>query len=677
MHFQKSLAAGLLLAAPTLVHAVPTATTNSKLSLSGILSAIVSAFPQASAIEAAIYSDVNAAVSAFSAAGLALPTQTATTTAIYNTAIPATKTLVPLLSQTQTNGKSNWGTVLAPLLAQFVNGPLQNGWPWGTRTANNTNYYDANQIPITGVTRNYAFTISRQTIAPDGVQVPGMLINGQFPGPLIEANWGDWISVTVTNNLTDEGTSLHWHGFLQKGTPYYDGVPGVTQCPLAPGTSFTYTFRADLYGSSWYHSHYSAQYAAGLFGPMVVHGPTDNTLGYDVDLGPVMLNDWYHTDYYTLVKGTVSKNFVLAMSNNNLINGKMNYPCPATNTSTMTCTPNAGLSKFKFTSGKKHRLRLINSGAEAVQKFSIDGHTMTVIANDFVPVKPYTTNVITLGVGQRADVIVQASGKSTDAVWMRSQIAMPCSANDGVSPNALAAVYYESANQTAVPTTTSSVDPAALSVCSNDALNATQPFLPLTPPATPAVTQELNIIYTTNSTGFNVWEINNSSFRVNYNDPTLLEAKLGAKAYPVNENVYNFGSNSSIRLVIYNYFQYGPHPMHMHGHNFYVLATGTGMWDGHITQASNPIRRDTLLVDKAPAAGVPAYIVVQIDADNPGVWPFHCHIAWHVSGGLYVNILERPNDITESNMPMVMAQTCRDWSAYTGKNVVDQIDSGL
>ena len=61
-------------------------------------------------------------------------------------------------------------------------------------------------------------------------------------------------------------------------------------------------------------------------------------------------------------------------------------------------TPNAGLAKFKFQTGKKHRLRLINGGAEGIQRFTIDKHTMTVMANDFVPVQPYSTDVVTLGV---------------------------------------------------------------------------------------------------------------------------------------------------------------------------------------------------------------------------------------------------------------------------------------
>ena len=63
--------------------------------------------------------------------------------------------------------------------------------------------------------------------------------------------------------------------------------PAVQQCPIAPGASFTYQFRADLYGTSWYHSHYSGQYAGGLFGPMVIYGPKN--VPYDVDLGPIML----------------------------------------------------------------------------------------------------------------------------------------------------------------------------------------------------------------------------------------------------------------------------------------------------------------------------------------------------------------------------------------------------
>ena len=114
--------------------------------------------------------------------------------------------------------------------------------------------------------------------------------------------------------------------------------------------------------------------------------------------------------------------------------------------------PNAGLSKFNFQSGKTHLLRLINAGAEALQRLTIDGYEMTIIANDFVPLEPYTREMITLGVGQRTDILVKAIGEPTDAVWMRSDVSGLCSSSK--QPHALAAIYYESADTTEEPTTT-------------------------------------------------------------------------------------------------------------------------------------------------------------------------------------------------------------------------------
>lgn len=84
-------------------------------------------------------------------------------------------------------------------------------------------------------------------------------------------------------------------------------------------------------------------------------------------------------------------------SDNNLINGKMFFDCSLVTDGTP-CTSNAGLSQFRFTPGKTHRLRVINGGSAGLQHFSIDNHTMTVIENDFVPIKPYQATVLTLGV---------------------------------------------------------------------------------------------------------------------------------------------------------------------------------------------------------------------------------------------------------------------------------------
>ncbi|KAI9790634.1 MAG: hypothetical protein M1816_004967 [Peltula sp. TS41687] len=582
------------------------------------------------------------------------------------------------LTQDATNGVSTYGTLRMPTFPEFLtNNPLPNGYPWGGLTTDNANPYT--QAPNTGVTRRYDFTVKRAKKAPDGYQKDVILINDQYPGPLIEANWGDMIEVTVHNQIAnpEEGTAMHWHGILQTKTPWYDGVPSVHQCPIAPGSTFTYRFQADLYGTSWYHSHYSAQYAGGLHGPMIIHGP--NHRRYDIDVGPVFLSDWYHREYFEIIKeyvGTGTQNpdgspsaKLAPTSDNILINGKMNFNCSSVNDG-VPCVSNAGLAKFNFQSGKTHRLRLINSGAEATLKFSIDNHTMTVIANDFMPIRPYDTKMVTLGIGQRTDILVKATGKPTDAIWMRVQAGSCALAKQ---PLALAAIYYERADVNAIPKTTG--DPNANLACANDDLSKTQPVYPLRAEPNPQTTQTFDISSMWNSTGNFLWTMNGQTHRANHNNPLLLLAHNKNTSYPFDPQwqVYNFGNNRTMRFIVRNHgrFSFVDHPMHMHGHNMLVLAVGKGEWDGKITNPNNPQRRDVQIL---PADG---YLVFQVNANNPGVWPFHCHIAWHASSGLYVNIMERPDDIRQMQIPQVMRQTCVDWDTYTRNNVVLQIDSGV
>ncbi|KAK3330655.1 multicopper like protein [Apodospora peruviana] len=575
--------------------------------------------------------------------------------------------VVAKLSQQNTNGSSLLGTLLFPLIAFFLtNNPLPNGTPWGTLTDWGTNPYT--EWPRTGVIRTYDFTISRGVIAPDGYHRDVLLVNGAFPGPMIEANWGDKIIVNVHNNITapEEGTVVHWHGFLQQGTPWEDGAPGVTQCPIAPGKSFTYEFLASLYGTTWYHAHYSAQYSGGVVGPMVIHGPTQAK--YDVDIGPVMLSDWYHKSYYDIVKEMLAPNgSPRVFSDNNLINGKMNFDCSTVAAGDTTpCTNNAGVSKFRFQKGKTHRLRLINSGAEGVQRFTIDGHTLTVIANDFVPVKPFNTTVVTLGVGQRVDVLVTANaGDVYSAYWMRSNLSAACT--PARQPLALAAVYYDKADTNKGPTSKpwNIPDPGT---CANDDLDTTEPLFKM-PLPTASTTQTMAVELFKNASDVTLWKFDGVSMRANYDNPVLLLANKGNFSYPTEWNVRNFYTNSSVRVIVNNKTP-ASHPMHLHGHNFYVLHEGAGTWDGTtIVRPTNPQRRDVQLVRPN------GHLVLQFDP-QPGVWAFHCHVAWHASGGFFSSLVVQPEKVQAMHVPEKVQQTCRDWSAWTSRNVVDQIDSG-
>ncbi|KAL8646364.1 MAG: hypothetical protein Q9226_006890 [Calogaya cf. arnoldii] len=74
---------------------------------------------------------------------------------------------------------------------------------------------------------------------------------------------------------------------------------------------------------------------------------------------------------------------------------------------------------------------------------------MKVIAQDYVPVRPFDTKVVTLGIGQRTDVIVKANLPSDSAVFMRSEVSRRCSTAN--QPLALGAIYYEKADRTKTP----------------------------------------------------------------------------------------------------------------------------------------------------------------------------------------------------------------------------------
>lgn len=78
-----------------------------------------------------------------------------------------------------------------------------------------------------------------------------IVIDGQFPGPLVECNEGDTIVIDVYNGATNS-TSLHWHGQYQNGTNWMDGTTGVTNCPIPPGKSFRYEFTVrEQWGTYW------------------------------------------------------------------------------------------------------------------------------------------------------------------------------------------------------------------------------------------------------------------------------------------------------------------------------------------------------------------------------------------------------------------------------------------
>ncbi|RAL60248.1 hypothetical protein DID88_000028 [Monilinia fructigena] len=130
-----------------------------------------------------------------------------------------------------------------------------------------------------GVTREYWLSIQDGMASPDGISRYVQTVNGSIPGPTIIADWGDNVVVHVTNNLSVNGTTIHFHGMRQNYTNQNDGVPSITQClshlelhiptngellNMAPhGIILTLAFkrgRASLLLSDWGHTTVDEQY---------------------------------------------------------------------------------------------------------------------------------------------------------------------------------------------------------------------------------------------------------------------------------------------------------------------------------------------------------------------------------------------------------------------------------
>lgn len=291
---------------------------------------------------------------------------------------------------------------------------------------------------------------------------------------------------------------------------YMDGVPSVTQCPIAPGDTQTYKWRAVQYGSSWYHSHFSVQAWDGIFGGILINGPA--TADYDVDLGHVFLNDWSHQTADVLaLEATYTR---LPILDNCLING--------TNTWTQDNGTVVG-SRFEttFVANTSYRIRLVNGAANTHFRFTIDNHTMEIIASDFVPIIPYNTTDLSIGMGQRYDIIVTALNATTAGnYWIRAIPQESCSSNDNVD-NILGIIRYDSVS-TDDPTTSAYSD--LVDSCDDEDASNLAPYLPVDVGTVTSEDEEDAEMSITTSVK---WNMNDVSFVSEWGYPTVMAIAEG------------------------------------------------------------------------------------------------------------------------------------------------------
>lgn len=392
----------------------------------------------------------------------------------------------------------------------------------------------------------------------------------------------------------------------------------------------TYRFRAIQYGTAWYHSHWSLQLADGMYGPLIIHGPA--TANYDVDLGPVFLSDHFHKSVFiTWTESAMYGGFPVRPSPNpptGLFNGTNTYPCAKSDGPA--CLGTGKRSETFVQKGKKYRIRLLDAQTDGWMKFSIDGHKLTVIAADLVPIVPYQTDSVILTSGQRYDVVFEAN-QDIGNYWMRATYQTACNGL-AIGRNDIKGILrYEGANQDAEPTTKKS--PSITNSCGDEPYASLVPYVKKDV-GEAASKKNLNIGWFYETDLVFHWAINTKALEIDWQRPTDLLIYRNESVFPTDYNVYEIPADKSVSMTRPGFPWYSGlmkwhqwtywviqdlglvhayHPFHLHGHDFHILAQGFGLYTP-LTRLNrkNPPRRDT-----ATMAGS-GYLVIAFENDNPG-----------------------------------------------------------
>ncbi|KAF6819057.1 diphenol oxidase [Colletotrichum plurivorum] len=560
------------------------------------------------------------------------------------------------------------------------------------------------QVSNVTTLREYVFNVTRDLHSPDGYEKSMILVNGQSPGPLIEANTGDTIRVTVNNQMLEESTTIHWHGIDQRNSPWMDGVNGVTQCAIPPGQGFTYEFNlTDQRGTFWWHAHVTVQVTDGLFGPLVIHDPTEEIPAVDDDKLIMLLTQYLsaHPSWAPKKPGREPP------PDNVILNGKNTFNCsslkedtsggdkPADNhnmeghnmkdmqgqghnmaehnsprdAAPAECTWGS-LYNTRVKSGSKTRLRLINHGTSTPIFVTVDGHTLEIVEIDGVEVAPIATTRVYMNPGQRYSVILTAN-QTAGNYLIRADAATRCfhmshknhkgMGMHGAPFGATAILSYDETDVGVAPigkawNIKSTSNPGIGKEpwgdhCEDLPFNLPKPVRS----RTAYDVGERNFHYFTfrqERVGDAVrTHVNKTLFTPLKDDATLwkvLEQDISPANLNSPEPKLDFGKDQLVLVskddkaaqIVVN-SDAMMLTFFRSGQNFQVIGWGDGLFGKSKTtwNFDNPMRRDTVTIPGF------SHIVIRIVADNPGVWAFHCHYLWHAEAGMFVSIAQRMGEL--------------------------------
>ncbi|GAA6012942.1 hypothetical protein JCM8202_002959, partial [Rhodotorula sphaerocarpa] len=310
-----------------------------------------------------------------------------------------------------------------------------------------------------------------------------------------------------------------------------------------------------------------------------------------------------------------------------------------------------------FEAGKTYRLRVVNAGIFAMTYFWIDGHDMRVIEVDGVDIEEFPVEHLTVAVAQRYSVLVTARNDTSQNFLMHANFdsSMFDTVPEGLTLNYTSSVSYADGNPMAPAET-----PEHLDLPVDDFH-----MVPIVaqPQLIPNRNLELDVFFDAYDNGVNRASMLSNITYAPPETPSLMTMlsmgndSLDAAAYGPQTAATVLRKFDVMDLLLIN-FDGNAHPFHLHGHTFQITRRASDVTSSdpklnppHTYNATNPMRRDTIVV---PAGGA---VNVQWTTDNPGAWIFHCHIQWHMEAGLAVVFM---SDIEGAQQTLTLPQALKD-----------------
>ncbi len=516
-------------------------------------------------------------------------------------------------------------------------------------------------------------------------------INGSIPGPVIRMKEGKEALIRVHNRLP-ESTSIHWHGIL---LPFnMDGVPGISFPGIAAGETFTYRYPVRQNGTYWYHSHTGLQEQLGHYGQLILEPADPDPVEYDVEHS-IVLSDWtfenpHHVlwklktieGYYNFQRPTLAnisdQMKATDLSALEVINKRLEWDrmrMDPTDIADITGATYTYLMNGKAAHenptliakpGQRVRLRIVNASSQTYYDFRIPGLSMTVVNTDGQNIKPVDTDELRIAVAETYDVIVtlpqnkaytlfaetmDRSGFARGTLAPRQSMSAEVPAQrrrpmltmadmgmvmhgdmEGMSGEKDDAIHHDMSNHDSgngdgkeLPTTNlierikhgpDEHGPASITMAQTAyrrldypgaglgedgwrVLTYSQLHILQTPENRRPPTREFDLHLTGNMHKF-IWGFDGKKF----SESEMIRFQYGER----------------LRINMINDTMMS-HPIHLHG-------MWMDLYNGSDDYGDSP-RKHTVNVQPAEL------LTVDITADAPGQWAFHCHLLYHMEAGMF------------------------------------------